>query len=239
MNILVLQHVRVEHPGIFRTFLREDGHDWVPVFLDEGEKLPALDNFDALWVMGGPMNVWEEEEYPWLREEKAFIRDAVEIHGMPFLGLCLGHQLLAEALGGKCGPSKIAEIGVKNVQLTEEGATGIIFDAIPTNFACLQWHSAEVTIMPEGSVCLATSPDCIVQAMKWGPRAYSLQFHLEVESDTVDNWAQIPSYAEDLEGALGKSGVSDLKTACEHKISDFSNLAERFYLNWLQTSAQV
>ena len=111
MNILVLQHVRVEHPGIFRTFLREDGHDWVPVFLDEGEKLPALDNFDALWVMGGPMDVWEEDNFPWLRDEKIFIRKAVEERGMPYLGLCLGHQLLSLALGGKTEKMKFGHHG--------------------------------------------------------------------------------------------------------------------------------
>ena len=75
--------------------------------------------------------------------------------------------------------------------------------------------------MPAGAICLATSPDCAVQAMSWGPRAYSMQFHLEVEADTVENWAAIPSYAKDLETALGKNGVEELKIACENKMSDF------------------
>ena len=71
MHILVLQHAREEHPGIFRKFLLEDGHTWDAVELDEGEELPLIDNYDALWVMGGPMDVWEEEKYPWLCNEKA------------------------------------------------------------------------------------------------------------------------------------------------------------------------
>ena len=77
MKLLILQHVRVEHPGIFRSFLHEDGHDWLSVQLDEGETPPSLKGFDALWVMGGPMDVWEEARYPWLRPEKEAIRNWV------------------------------------------------------------------------------------------------------------------------------------------------------------------
>ena len=239
MHILVLQHARVEHPGIFREFLADDGHTWDAVHLDEGEALPALDDYDALWVMGGPMDVWQEEAHPWLVAEKALIKEAVEGRGMPYLGLCLGHQLLAEALGGKVEPSKTPEIGILDVQLTEMGATGVFFDGMPEVFKTLQWHSAEVTQMPVGASCLATSPLSPVQGMRWGPRAYSLQFHIEVEPDTVENWAQIPEYAEALEKALGADGVATMKAAAEAEMKAFNDAAERLYMNWLQTAAKA
>lgn len=239
MHILVLQHERVEHPGIFRQFLREDGHTWDAVELDEGEALPAIDNYDALWVMGGPMDVWQEEAHPWLKDEKAFIKDAVEGRGVPYLGLCLGHQLLACALGGKVDKATKPEIGVLDVHLTEAGASGVLFDGLPESFKCLQWHGAEVTELPLGAQVLATSPACAVQALKWGTRAYSMQFHMEIEPDTVQVWNTIPEYGGALEREIGKGAVEDLDRACAAHMKEFNEMAERVYMNWLQATARA
>ena len=239
MHILVLQHACVEHPGSFRKLLAEDGHSWVAVELDEGESIPDITGFDALWVLGGPMDVWEEDIHPWLRREKEVIRDAVRERGMPFLGLCLGHQLLAEALGGSCGKAAESEVGVMEVELTPDGQESIFFDGLPDRFNCLQWHGAEVQSSPEGAVILASSPACANQAMSWGPRAFSLQFHVEVEPGTVPDWAEIPEYAAALDSVFGDGGADRLAGDCAASMGEFGQTAERIYINWMHASARA
>ena len=229
MHILVLQHAVVEHPGIFRFFLARDNHTYDTVELDQGAALPALDSYDALWVMGGPMDVWQEAEHPWLKAEKALIKDAVQTRNMPFLGLCLGHQLLAEALGGHVGKSNVPEVGVMDVSLTAAGTAATIFAKLPQRFGCLQWHSAEVITMPVGAICLAASAACAVQAMQWGAQAFSAQFHIEIEPDTVLNWAEIPEYAV----ALGAGGVERMGADAAVHMAVFNQMAEQLYTNWM------
>ena len=118
-------------------------------------------------------------------------------------GLCLGHQLLADALGGTCGPQKIPEIGVLEVELTDEGKSDPLFKGTAHHQQCLQWHSVRVAQALEGAVILAKSNVCSIQAMRIGVNAWSMQYHVEIESDTVENWGAIPAYAEALINTLG------------------------------------
>ena len=129
MRLLVFKHIACEHPGVLRSFLAEDGIPWDAVELAAGEPIPALESYDMLWVMGGPMDVWDVEEHPWLPAEKRAIRHWVGKLRRPYLGVCLGHQLLADALGGTCGPQRPPEVGICDVSLTEAAGSAIRFSA--------------------------------------------------------------------------------------------------------------
>jgi len=233
LRILVFQHVAVEHPAIFRDFLAEDGIAWDAVELDEGEAIPSLDGYDQLWAMGGPMDVWEEGEHPWLVAEKRAIREAVIERGMPYLGVCLGHQLLAAALDGEVGKAPAAEVGILDVELTQAGRADPLFDGIAESFKALQWHGAEVRRAPEGAALLAGSPLCGVQAMRVGRHAYGMQYHCELLSRTVSDWAAIPAYAASLDAALGTGAMPRLEAAAAANMARFNDDARRLYRNFM------
>ena len=232
MRLLVFQHIDCEHPGSLRKCLAEDGVDWTPISLHRDQPIPPLEDYDALWVMGGPMDVWEVEEHPWLIAEKAAIRRWVHELARPYLGLCLGHQLLADALGGTCGPQAPAEIGILEVELTADGRNDPLFAGMPQRQKCLQWHSVQVVEPPERATILASSDACRVQAMRVGSNGWSMQYHVEVEPDTVANWARVPAYRDALVSTLGEDGVAVMDARAAEHMADFLDGAAMLYRNF-------
>jgi len=231
MRFLVFQHIGCEHPGIFRNLMEEDGVTWDTVEFDRGDSIPSFKGYDALLVMGGPMDVWEEREYPWLESEIEAISRWV-LAGNPYLGFCLGHQLLAAALGGEVGPAIEPEIGILPVNLTEAGINHWLFENCPSTLMSLQWHSAEVTRLPEHAEVLADSSACKVNAMGWGEYAASVQFHVELTDQTVMEWGEVPAYAAALDAALGPGALVRMDQTANEHMSDFNHLSKTLYENF-------
>ncbi len=234
MKVLVFQHVACEHPGRFRDFMQADGVAWHAVELDEGEAIPPFDDYAALMVFGGPMDVWQEEELPWLVAEKAAIRDWVAT-GKPYLGVCLGHQLLADALGGKVGLMPRPEVGVSEVSLTAAGRESPLFRGLDPTFPTLQWHGAAVLALPPGGVALAENAHCAIQALQVGEKAFGIQYHVELTDETVGEWGVIPEYRCALEAITGEGGQALIEAAAQERMPVFAAAAERLYRNFKAT----
>jgi GMP synthase-like glutamine amidotransferase len=213
--------------------MTKDGITWDTIELDEGDSIPEMDNYDALIVMGGPMDVWEEDKHPWLVAEKRAIRKAIVELKLPFLGFCLGHQLMADALGGKVGKMSEPEIGILDVELTSEGQKASIFEGLPKRIISLQWHGAEVSAAPQDSIVLAHSPACAIQALQFGDSAFSMQCHVELTNSTVSDWGQVPEYKQSLEKTLGSGSIEKLNNEAKKRMADFNNSAKLIYNNFI------
>ena len=232
MKFLVFQHIACEHPGIFRELMRDDGVSWDAIELDENEPIPELDQYDAMMVMGGPMDVWQTAQHPWLNAEIAAIKKWIAAD-RPYLGFCLGHQLLAVAAGGEVGIADQPEIGILPVELTDEGRNHWFFNGCPTKLQSLQWHSAEVTKAPPGATVLAESAACAVNAMAVGRRAASVQFHVELTDDTVSEWGEVPEYAQALESSLGEGALAVMQREADQNMQSFNQLSASLYKNFV------
>jgi GMP synthase-like glutamine amidotransferase len=236
VKFLVFQHLDVEHPGLFRDYMREADISWSVIEWDQGGNIKTLadrmDDYAALLVMGGPMNVWEEDSLPWLVDEKAAIRHWVKDIRRPFLGICLGHQLLASALGGTVGCMNTAEVGVSTVSLLDECSSDPLFAGIATPLQCVQWHEAEVKTLPADTVILAASDACPVQAMRHRSNSYGIQFHIEVTDTTVQEWGDIPAYAAALEQAMGEGALEKFDRDVREARAALYGSAKRLFTNF-------
>lgn len=186
-KILVFQHIKREHPSLIAEYATERGMtlDVVPLF--ETNTIPDVSAYDALIVLGGPMGVYEE--YQGKTEELTAIKS--HIGSVPMLGICLGAQLLAYALGASVYPwqkdgKRCKEIGYYDIALTPEGQAGGLFSGFPSQFAALQWHG-DTFDLPQGATLLATDSECPHQAFSYG-NAYGVQFHVEATPEIVSDW---------------------------------------------------
>ena len=179
------------------------------------------------------MDVFEEDVHPWLADEKVAIREAVAERDMPFLGVCLGHQLFAEALGGRVETMAEPEVGIMTVDLTDAGRADPLLAGLDPTVTCLQWHGCAVTAMPEGAISLAESELCAVQALRVGRHAYGLQYHVELTPTTVADWGAVPAYQDSLERALGPDGLAPFEAEAARNMPSFNRDARILYDNFI------
>jgi GMP synthase-like glutamine amidotransferase len=230
---LILQHIACEPAGAYEDELVARGLAAQYVRLYDGDELPDWRDFPGIVAMGGPMGTDDEASHPWLRAEKRFIADAVA-DGLPFWGVCLGAQLLAASLGARVAPGALPEVGVLPVHLTQDAADDPVFGSAPPVFAALHWHS-DTYELPRGAVSLARSERYEQQAFVLGS-AYGVQFHLEVTSGLVTEWARVPAYAESLERLWGAGAISRLAGQVATAEPTSGALARLLFGRWLERS---
>lgn len=211
-NIFVFQHVDCEGPGIFGAVAGPSLR-----LFDPSRSLPSeseLGQAAGLIVLGGPMGVYEADRYPWILEEVGRVQTAVKV-GIPVLGICLGSQILASALGASVRPQARKEIGWDAIELSAAAASDPLLGGLPPRLPAFHWHG-DTFDLPEGAAHLAASRLCQNQAFRHGGNAWGLQFHLEIDREDPARWAK--AYRDEVR-----------ETAAPTVGSDFQGDTEKFW----------
>ena len=223
--ILCIKHIDIEGPGTMQVVIP----DLRIVELYRGEALPKdLSGIDGVITLGGPMNVYEEERYPFLFQENRFLKSILD-HQIPVLGICLGSQLIAKSAAAKVYRSPVTEIGFREVTLTALGQRDPLFKGLPDVLTVFQWHEDTFDI-PSDGILLAQGRECRNQAFKVGRNVYGFQFHVEITHVDIDTW--IRSYWDLNDPAVGQKKEKMLQEYLDRR-SLLCWQADRIYENFL------
>lgn len=234
-RVIVFRHMEGDTPGRLAGLFAGAGYEMDFVELHRGEAIPALDRYDLMLVLGGAMHTWQEDDYPWLVDEKRAIEEWVRKRARPYLGICLGHQLLADALGGAVGLSAEPEIGVFEVALDADPAHPFLA-GLEDRHKLMQWHLTEVVRVPDDAQVLARSHATAVQAMAVDAHALGVQFHCEWTLESIHGWAGIDGWVPALEAHLGPGGHERLLASAAPHMPEIAAMTERLYRNFARAS---
>ncbi len=226
-KVWVLQHHPVENLGAIAAALESSALAWQYVRSDRGQPVPRdMKGAGGLVIMGGPMGVYEQDRYPFLRDEIRLIESALK-DGKPILGVCLGSQLLAAALGAKVGRGASKEIGWYPVELRPPARDDRLFGGVPESFTALHWHG-DIFDLPSGAVALASSAKTSLQAFRYGRNAYGLLFHIEATDANVGG--MVREFGAEIEEA-GVNGAAIVAEAGQ-RIAALSEIAATVFGRW-------
>ncbi|MCP4255645.1 MAG: type 1 glutamine amidotransferase [Candidatus Scalindua sp.] len=216
MTVQIIKHIDIEGPGTIGGFLKDDGISYDVIDVFSGDPLPdSLSDTSAVIVLGGPMNVYEEDKHPFLKQEDAFLKEVI-VKGLPTLGFCLGAQLIAKATGALVKQNPQKEIGWFSVSVTGDGSDDPLFQGFQEEFDVFQWHGDTFDI-PDRAVRLAGSELCPNQAFRVGHNIYGLQFHVEVTDEMIYQW--LDAYRDEVDSLTGIVDpdriIADTKTKSE------------------------
>ena len=227
-RLLVFQHVPHEILGTFNPLLKNAGFRIRYVnFGRTPDAQPEVEKYDGLIILGGPMCIDQTDQHPHLQTEIEAIQTAME-RNMPILGICLGAQLIAAALGTKVYKNPVKEIGWYDVTPTDAGTKDPLFKHFAGTEKIFQWHGDTFDI-PARGVHLASSPDCTHQAFRYGDRTYGLQFHLEVDAALIDRWLNTPVHIRELQHIHESISAEGIRSDTERFIDQSTDLGERLF----------
>jgi GMP synthase-like glutamine amidotransferase len=231
LRIAVVQHADWETLGLYEDWLAEQGASVTVVRTDLGERLPDWRHYSAVIAMGGPVSVNDANRLGWLRDEIRWVEAAVSA-GRPFLGVCLGAQILAAAAGARVYPAPRPEFGVHPVRTTTASFDDPLFGGVPRHLNVFQWHG-ETFDLPADGVALVESDELPNQAVRIGERAYGLQFHVEVSPALLDEWLAVPSCRSEVRAARGPRAEAELTAELGTVHTRMGRLARRVFTGWV------
>ena len=226
-KVWVIQHTECENLGTIADALEPKGVSPQYVRTFQGESVPdSMDDVQGLIVMGGPMSVYEQPLYPFLRDEMRLMEQALG-EGKPVLGVCLGSQLLASVLGGAVAKGRRKEIGWHQVSLLESAAGDPLWAGVETPFMAYHWHG-DVFETPEGATSLARSDLTESQAFRYGSNAYGVLFHMEVTE------AMVRDMVAEFRGELLEAGISgrDIVESAGDYLPDLQRIGRPVFEKW-------